>query len=144
MFHVTSTKFSLEGESEAKGAYWIYEGPVMWEGDTGVRRENLTWKMEVIDTIERGHVKGYLLKGHPGDLTFYEPGREPEQNVIVQIGPKYYYGELETWKRLKDKEDDLVGLLDENAIFLDLPLWPEKFFGETAQFTRTDAMSRWL
>jgi hypothetical protein len=128
----------------AKGAYWVYEGPVRWQEGVEVREKHFTWKMEVVETMERGPVKGYLLKGHPYDLTWYEPGREPEPHVIIQVGPKYYDSDLEAWERLKDEEDYLVDLVHESQIFLDLPLWPEKFFGDTAQFTRSDFMYYWL
>jgi hypothetical protein len=129
-----------------KGAYWIYEGSVMWQqGDEAeVMDEHLTWKMEVVDTIQREQVKGYLIKGHPRDLAWYEPDKERGTYVVVQVGSKYYESREKTWERLKDENDLLIDLVDEGQIFLDLPLWSGKFFGETAQLTRPGISYRWF
>ncbi|MCB0194207.1 MAG: hypothetical protein KDJ65_19810 [Anaerolineae bacterium] len=127
-----------------KGATWAYEGTVKWQEGSDVLEDNITWTMEVIDTIERLHVKGYLLRGMPLDLAWYEPGKEPGTHVIVQVGTKYYYGDQTTWQRLQDQDDLLMELVTEWGLFLDLPLQADKYFGETAQITRSDFSYFWV
>ena len=72
-----------------KGTYWIYRGETKFlvprknaagdEKQKGVANEEksevLTWKMEVIDTLERPNVFAALIKGGPWDLAWYEPGK---------------------------------------------------------------------
>ncbi|MCB9076612.1 MAG: hypothetical protein H6631_03410 [Anaerolineaceae bacterium] len=127
-----------------KGAMWRYEGTVKWQEGSEVLKDNVTWTMEVIDSIDRLHVKGYLLKGSPLDLAWYEPGKEPGTHVIVQVGTKYYYGDKTTWSRLQDPDDLLLELVTEGDLFLDLPLQANKYFGETAQITRSDFAYFWV
>lgn len=142
----TSVEFNEDAFPLTKGAYWVYEGSVMWQegDDTPVQEKRLMWKMEVVDTIQREHVRGYLLKGHPSDLIWYEPAKGRETHFIVQVGPKYYESDKIAWERLKDKKDLLIDLVYEGQMFLDLPLWSGKSFGETAQLTRLAPTYRWV
>ncbi|MCB0181898.1 MAG: hypothetical protein KDI62_26955 [Anaerolineae bacterium] len=127
-----------------KGAAWVYEGTVKWQEGSEVLEDNVTWSMEVIDTVDRLHVKGYLLQGIPLDLAWYEPGKAPGTHVIVQVGTKYFYGDETTWSRLQDPDDLLLELVTEGDLFLDLPLQANKYFGETAQITRSDFAYFWV
>lgn len=120
------------------------EGTVKWTKGTEVIEENVTWKMEVIEVVERDHVIGYLLKGHPGDLAWYEEGKERSESVIIKVGTGLYYeSKKEDLTRIK-QEDFLADLVHENQLFLDVPLIPGKFFGETAQITRSDRSYCWI
>jgi hypothetical protein len=70
----------------SQGAYWVYEGIVKWTKGTEVIEKTVTWKMEVVEVVERDHVTGYLLKGHPDDLAWYEEGKERGEHVIIKVG----------------------------------------------------------
>ena len=135
---VVRADFPLE-----KGAKWVYEGTVKWQVEAEIVEDTVTWTMEVIDSIERLHVKGYRLKGLPLDLAWYEPGQEPGTHIIVQVGSKYFYGDENTWQRLQDSDDLLMELVTEWNLFLDMPLQADKYFGETAQLTRGDFSYFW-
>lgn len=129
----------------SKGTYWLYEGKVEWQEDSTVKKDTVTCKMEVVDVIERENLTAYRMKGHPDDLAWYEPDRLPADYLIIKIGPKYYRADdLAIWDRLEDPDDALVELVNEGQIFLDLPLWEGKFFGETVQFARPDTFYRWM
>ncbi len=122
----------------APGTTWVYEGDVSWQGEDGVSilEKHATWKMEVLERIRRGHVMGYLMRGHPSDLVFYAEGREPSDYAIIQVGlDKYYQTDLAAYERLKDENDLLAGLVTESQIFLDFPLYPGKRICETMWLT---------
>ena len=131
-----------------EGAYWIYKGQVLWMelGDTTgiVNEDTLTWKMEVLEVVNRGNVTGAFMKGHPDDLNWYEKGKERGFYVIIKVGSKYFYGDTKDWERLKDKNDNLIDLVNISNLFLDLPLWKGKKYGEDAQLTRTDYYYCWF
>lgn len=142
---VPTVELALDALPLSKGTYWLYEGSVEWQEDATVKKDTITCKMEVVDVIERENVTGYLMKGHPADLTWYEPDRLPSDYIIIKVGPKYYHlDDLAAWDRLKDQDDVLLDLVAEPQIFLDLPLWEGKFFGETGQFTRPDTFYHWV
>lgn len=131
-----------------KGSVWVYQGTVAWtlmDGSNEVREDTLTWEMEVIDVIERGDIVGYAMRGHPGDLTWYEEGKEPSEYAIIEVKPgRYYRTELDLLDRLRDDDDLLYELVDDLALFLDLPLASGQRFCPAEQLTRTDYMYCWL
>ncbi|HMQ52081.1 MAG TPA: hypothetical protein PKE64_02035 [Anaerolineae bacterium] len=127
-----------------EGNVWVYEGTVRWQHGADVKEETVTWTMAVVEIIERGPVRGIRLKGHPADLTWYEPGQQPRDHFIIQVNNKFYEGFEETWQRLQDPEDFLIDLVSEGMLMLDLPLWSGKSFGEAAQLTRPDGFYHWL
>lgn len=163
----TETPFPL-----IKGSYWIYKGTVKWtqagsidingkRSSCKVLEKTLTWKVEVIETISRGHVFAAILKGHPGDLVNYEEGRDRGDYLIIRVGLGKFYklsGERgkEALKRLKDKKYSdrhffagdkkySLGYLGIGAEpFLDLPLQVGKVFGSSEWITRVDKQYMWL
>ncbi|HBE18442.1 MAG TPA: hypothetical protein DEG17_24400 [Cyanobacteria bacterium UBA11149] len=134
----------------AKGSYWVYQGTTKWTKEQSVHEENITWKMEVVEAIQRGHVTGFVLKGSPYDLAWYNEGKEPGNYVMIHINPDQFYLVSNNEKvakvvqRLKDKDDALVGLVEEHELFLDFPLSRGKVFGDAQQITRKDRWYCWL
>ncbi len=109
------------------GAYWIYQGTVTWEDAGEIRSETLNWKMEVVEVIDRGEIVGYRMLGHPGDLAWYEDGKKRSDYAIIQAGSgSYYLSDLHILERLKDDNDLLDFLVNEEQLFLDTPLSPGK------------------
>src|SRR5262245_26296554 len=55
----------------SKGSYWVYSGTVKGRESqqdcdgTKPAEQAITWKMEVMDTIDRGNITAAVLKGHP-------------------------------------------------------------------------------
>jgi len=132
-----------------KGRYWIYQGETKYlvpkenateeEKQSGTaneqKREVLTWKMEVVDTLERPGVYAALIKGSPWDLAWYKPGKARGDYVILRVGEFRYYqysGEaaLELWGELRGLDPRFIPSgIKEGELILDFPLAPNKAFG---------------
>jgi hypothetical protein len=108
-----------------------------------IAEQEITWKMEVRRVFQRNTITGYEMKGAPWDLAWYEDGKEPSQYGIVQAGGKFYRVPYETVIRLLNKDDNLLGLVDENDLFLDTPLGNGKKFCDAISMTRPDNMYCW-
>jgi hypothetical protein len=129
----------------APGAAWVYEGAVKWEGCGGICDKTISWKMEVLNVVQRSDFIAYAMHGHPADLAWYTEGKFPSVYAIVQKGPaQYYRATLETFKRLQDPADRLDNLLNERDLFLDAPLYPGKRFGEVEQLALPDGQYCWI
>jgi len=128
-----------------KGTYWIYRGPVKWTqiNSSSVAEDEITWKMEVERVFQRNAIVGYEMSGAPWDLAWYEVGKEPSKYGIIQAGGKFYRVPYETVIRLLNEDDNLFGLVDENDIFLDIPLVDGKKFCDAISMTRPDNMYCW-
>ena len=135
----------------ALGARWTYQGTVKWTAPNSsqVRTDAVTWTMEALAKIVRGHVTGWRLRGVPTDLAWYEAGDRPAERVLLQIGASTFYlldaeDGPRIWKRLTDSHDDLPGLeFAEPALQLELPLQNGQVFGESGQLCRLDRSYCW-
>src|SRR4029450_8468456 len=134
----------------SKGTYWVYRGRVQGH-DTRLNcdsaplvSEDVTWRMEVIDAIDRGHFSAAVIAGHVVDLRDAEiangrvNARREESLLIRREGEKYYLLQDKAMQmamaRMKDPADSLEGLLnDRTGPALDLPLKPGKVFGDPEQ-----------
>jgi hypothetical protein len=127
------------------GTKWTYEGTVRWTEGFELKEKAVTWKMEVVDAVNRGEVAGYHMKGHPRELVWYVDGQEPGEYAILQVGAnKFYYASIDAYQRLFNEADDLAGLVSEEDLFLELPLKEGKRFCETEQILREDGMYCWV
>lgn len=126
-------------------AYWVYKGNVKWTipNSADVAEEEVTWKMEVKRVFQRNNIVGYEMLGAPWDLAWYEEGKEPSEYGIIQAGGKFYRVSIETIWRLMDETDVLRALVNENEIFLDIPLISGKKFCDTFSISRSDGMYCW-
>ena len=132
-----------------KGTCWIYRGETKFlvskadateeEKQKGVANEEksevLTWKMEVVDTLERPHVFAALIKGGPWDLAWYKPGKARGDYLILRIGDLRYYQysgtkAQEVWDKLRVSDARYVPSdIEEGELMLDFPLAEGKVFG---------------
>ena len=126
------------------GTYWIYEGLVKWQNESGVKEQQMTWKMEVVEQVERDGFVGYLMKGHPSDLAFYEDGRTPSDYAIIRRGNNLYHAETSAFQRLKDPADDLKDLVLPADLILKLPLMLGDKFGDLEMLKRDDDFYCWV
>ena len=129
-----------------QGAYWIYEGNVKWTipNSSDVTEKEITWKMEVVRVFQRNDIVGYEMLGAPWDLAWYEDGKKPSEYGIIQAGGKFYRTSIDTVWRLFNEGDYLSALVEENQIFLDIPLLSGKKFCDTYSLTRADGMYCWV
>jgi len=127
----------------AKGSYWVYEGEgKRYEAGQGpkVLTEKITWRMEVVDRIERKGIVAAVVRGYPD-------GGPEELQVLLVIGGREFYrlaAEESILKRLRDSNDALVDLVREDQIELSLPLVPGKRFCEASEITRPDGYYCWV
>lgn len=118
-----------------KGAVWTYEGLVKWNGNVDKKPEEkrMRWQMEVLETFEESFFTAALLRGHPGDLMFYEPGRKPVEYVIVSSGGWYFRLNSSAWSILKSPDADRSAIMKPAQMILDAPLIDGKRFCEPEQ-----------
>lgn len=128
-----------------RDAYWMYQGTIKWmkPNSSDVIEQEITWKMEVERVFQRNAIIGYEMAGAPWDLAWYEAGKEPSQYGIIQAGGQFYRVPIETVIRLMNEQDNLFGLVNENSLFLDIPLTGGKKFCDSISITRPDNMYCW-
>ena len=126
------------------GAFWVYEGTIAYEQNGTIIEEPITWRVEVLEKTERQFVTGYKMRGSLRDLSFYIPRTTPSEYSIMQIGGRFYNADMDTYARLTDMDDLLIGLVSEYNLFLDLPLAANGHFCETEQLTRDDGGYCWM
>jgi len=131
-----------------KGTFWIYRGETKFlvkNPDTGKnepKAEVLTWRMEVVDTVARDHLFAALIKGAPFDLSWYEPGKERGDYLIVRVGTAAYYlfdgdSARNAWAKIKDEAQSLADLDKGGELLIDAPLMEGKVYaGDFANLAR--------
>ncbi len=71
------------------GTTWVYEGDVqstVIKKDSGhLIKRHVTLRMEVREVFRRGNATAALVKGHPQELAWYEPG-QPRRTYLVFQG----------------------------------------------------------
>jgi hypothetical protein len=140
-----------------RGTSWVYEGEARWRTSPDLSQEVMeqpvTWRMEVVDVIERGLVTAAVMRGHPRDVFTQRSPLEttPSEYLIIRAGTdRYYeiYGDTErvaaAVARLRDPSDLLVGLVRDEDLMLDLPLRAGKRICDASQITRQDSDYCWL
>jgi hypothetical protein len=132
------------------GTYWVYSGRVAWmaPGSATVQRRELTWRMEVREVIAREFATAAIITGHPRDLIWYQPDRQPQTSVVVRVsgGRHYLVGperSAEVISRMKDAADSRAGLVRESEAFLVTPIALDQRICEAEFLTRADGMYCW-
>lgn len=137
------TCFPLE-----RGNYWVYHGTYQTQDASGIITDTLTWKAEVKEVIDLDEVKLYVIKGFPFLLHSYTFGSAEKENsilntdyVMIQVGSNrfYQYGYMnkQDLNEIKNSDQYKViialyssGVIDENSVFLYLPLTVGKEFSD--------------
>ncbi|MGD8455810.1 MAG: hypothetical protein PVF83_05435 [Anaerolineales bacterium] len=128
-----------------EGAYWMYEGTVKWTkpNSSDIVEEEIIWKMEVEKVFQRNDVFGYEMLGAPWDLAWYEVGKQPNEYGIIQAGGKFFRTSIDSVWRLWDESDALIALVNEDEVFLEVPLTMGKKFCGANSITRSDGRYCW-
>jgi hypothetical protein len=122
------------------GTQWVYSRTVKRQlPDAGPELKSIHLKAEIVEVVKRAHVSAALMRGCPLGLTVSDT--LPGECLVVQVGTNLLYimeppRVPEAIRRLRDREDELVGLLHESEIVIDFPLSVGKRIGESAQITR--------
>lgn len=134
----------------AVGNAWTYVGDVWWAPPQGrvVYRENVKWRMEITDIVERDGLRAAVIKGHPQDLMLYQEGREQGDYLLIATDSGKYYlldGEraATALEQVRDPRDPLIDLVDDPDLVLDLPLFVGKRFCSAKELLRPDKLNCW-
>jgi len=123
------------------GNYWIYRGQVKWTDAAepqGVAEATMSWKMEVVGTMNVGKYEVAVMKGHPSDLAWYEKDKPRSDYLIVRDGGKYFRVDGAAVSDATALEPSL----DFNSIFLELPP-PKGCIARDPEIRRDDTMYCW-
>jgi hypothetical protein len=137
----------------SKGSYWVYRGRVKGREtqlDCDTTRpvvQALTWKMEIVETINRGQIIAAVIKGYLDDLKDARGIKGGEIEMartdyqLIRVGEEKYYlldgdSMAAALKRLRDRTDSLDGLVEEQYLEFDFPLSRGKVFGDPEQMSR--------
>ena len=136
----------------SKGSYWVYRGRVKGRetqldcDSTRPVVQALTWKMEVVETINRGQIIAAVIKGYLVDLMDARGVKDGKiemartDYLLIRVGEEKYYlldGDMTAaaLKRLRDRTDSLDGLVEEHCLEFDFPLSRGKVFGDPEQMS---------
>ena len=127
------------------GSYWIYSGTIETTINTSLIQKEIIWKMEVIETIRRGEITGYSMKGYPSDLSWYKDDQAPSIYSIIQIGDnKFYKSGIETYERIENQADNLDNLVEERQLIFIFPLSKVNKYCPTEDINRSDSWYCWI
>lgn len=133
------------------GHAWIYQGVTRWTkpGTGQVLEKKLTWKMQVVEVLQREFITAAIVKGHPADLLWYEDGRERGDYLILSVAQqKFYLVEgprvAQVLARLRNEGDNLIGIVEDYELFLESPLRLAQTFGALDPVEHTEQMYTWL
>jgi hypothetical protein len=142
------TPASVPAFNFAKDTTWVYEGVVKWDDKGKAQQKTLTWKMHIIDKIERSDgIVGYVMQGHPIDLTFYDASKPPSDYLYIAKANRIYQITLidtRPIERIKDVQDALADLLNDETIVYDFPLSANKKFGPSQFLGNSDGKYTWV
>lgn len=132
----------------AKSTTWVYEGSVKWDAQGKAQQKTLTWKMQVSDKIERSDgITGYVIKGHPIDLAFYDTAKLPSDYLYIAKANRVYQITLIDTKpieRIQNVQDPLADWLNDETIVYDFPLSANKKFGPPQFLTDSGGKYIWV
>ncbi len=132
------------------GTQWEYEGTVAWSDNKGpVPQAVISWKMELLSRHKVGAFEAAIVRGHPADLAWYEPGKTKPSVCLIVRSPRGRYFRIAPFDAVKD-----AGLLKSPKLLADRCLdetlfaFPGMRQGATwgADATaapRTDGFHRW-
>jgi hypothetical protein len=109
------------------GNYWIYKGKVAWADESKPAHEGsdqITWKVKILEATVRGDLKAYVVNGSFDDLTWYSPGKKPDQYLWIVYKNRFYTKLLNTElrERVRDPLDDLTSVIEGDQPVLQFPL----------------------
>lgn len=121
----------------AKGTTWQYSGHIRWTEGAEVCTKSISWEMKVVGRIlRRDGIEIAYIKGHPGDLCWYEKDKAPGNYLIARYREKYYLVTLKdsNWQKVAAKivkKDGQLILSDGDIeLFLELPLHEGRRFAD--------------
>jgi hypothetical protein len=134
----------------SEGTYWIYRGVVRWthENSDETSETKVAWKTEIRRLVRHGEYSAAVVRGFPSDLNWSNGKPQPADSLLIRFrGDKFYLVSSERveadLKRLQNSQDSLDGILDEDDLFLQLPLAKGKKFCDPENMAREDGGYCW-
>jgi len=134
-----------------KGNYWVYDTAIRVHNEANPEKPieaKITLKMEVLEAYACKNFIAALVKGYPGNLSWYENGREDSKAVIIYSQPDGYFVAtveerineiIEKFQNGKFSEKDLSKLADWQIIQLPLEVG-KTYFSDPSD---TETTYRW-
>ena len=133
-----------------KGNRWTYEGKIetALSGSSTVYSTNISWVMEVIDSIKSTNAQAAVVRGFPDELPWYEPAQVPGFCVLLNFSNHVYQIKAPNEKQARSILQDVINepgkfsakAQDFNEL-LALPLAKDKRWGGDAK--REDGYYCW-
>jgi hypothetical protein len=129
------------------GTTWQYVAEVAWEEHGTVRHDRVPWQTTVVSSRHRDSLIAVVVRGWPGDLGWYKPGRTPGESVLFCSAERAYLlgVDADAGQRGTDLVDSLLrGLItvEDNALIVQLP-WRQGGCSGSSDSTRTDCLHVW-
>ncbi|PSH05128.1 MAG: hypothetical protein CXZ00_02945 [Acidobacteria bacterium] len=130
------------------GTRWVYRVHLRTTiaGSNQTYEKRLTWPVEVKEAAFRPGLAAALLSGFPSDLIWYQEGRKPKDQIILQLGKSVYImpGDRDTLDRIRKatSDVDLQALLPD--VWFQLPLKVQDIFCPPDQPQRDDTFYCWF
>jgi len=121
-----------------KGTTWLYSGTVGLQGAGGQPHEiQMSWKAEILDSVEEGRTIAVLLRGDPRDLIGYSgaPKRGCYLVITVEDRELYFLG----WDSCALPRGELSHLQVRDNLLLKMPAQKGDFYGD-----RPDGRYEWF
>src|SRR5439155_13919912 len=89
-----------------------------------ITKKQITWKIEILEEVEHGGLRAYLVNGSFDDLPWYEPGREPGEYLWIVYQDRFFTRVLDgvLLGRFHDATDPLVDVIEQDEPVLQFPL----------------------
>jgi len=141
---------AVEAFPMSAGTSWTYRGIVRWTHHINkVSETSVEWKMGIRRLIHHGEYTGAVVSGFPGDLDWSDGSVKPVDSLLVRFRQEKFYlipGErfAESVQMLENPNDPLKDLLNEDDLFLQLPLAQGKKFCGAEGMARPDSGYCWV
>jgi hypothetical protein len=118
------------------GNAWLYRGVVEWtEPSTPEEqarnapprfgKKQITWKTEIVEQIDKGELKAYVVNGSFENLPWYEPGKNSSEQYLWIVYEHRFFSLMltsELMQRLGDPNDSLISAVLNEEPVLKFPL----------------------
>lgn len=126
-----------------KGTVWTYAAKVDWVDNKTkeIKSAEIPYEVTVVDTYAKENIRAARLRGFVFDLAWYEPGKQPSDCLLVQIGPNHLFiiedGVEKIWPELaRGTYDSYFPQLADAPLLLEMPLTDNARWGDLANTPR--------
>lgn len=118
------------------GNVWLYRGVVEWtevstpeelarNASPRFGKKQITWKTEIVEQVDKGDLKAYIVNGSFENLVWYKPGQDRSEQYLWIVYRRRFFSLLltpELLHRLRDPNDSLTSAVLNEEPVLEFPL----------------------